>query len=58
MAAHAAKVNLGFVEKFIPSLGRLGIQKSTELRQAITTELERMGLDSEQMAGYVGANGG
>ena len=45
-------------KKAIESLDRLTQAKRTELSQKITAELVGMGLDEEQMAGYVGANGG
>ena len=45
-------------DKDIPSLERLVEQKRDELSQKITAELVNMGLDEEQAAGYVGANGG
>lgn len=42
----------------IPSLDKLIAEKRTELDQKITAELVGMGLDEEQMAGYVAENGG
>jgi len=45
-------------KKAIPPLDRLIALKRGELSQKITAALGRMGLDEEQMAGYVGANGG
>ena len=46
------------VKSVIPSLERLVEQKRSELSQKITAELVSMGLDDEQMAGYVAENGG
>jgi hypothetical protein len=54
----ATKTNEEIVKAVIPSLNRLIAQKRAELSQKITAELAGMGLDEEQMAGYVAENGG